>query len=143
MTYKYFCHWHTLCEVPSSTALWEVANGNQDRQRIRKRQQPIVIGRPWLCQRRRGNGRMALDHASDARGVTGIAMFVYPLQFFLTRLGAGSLVNRESQMKHIVSSWEVLRRQGQRFGPYLLLEAVMPGGTLFAFLLYLYRVRRC
>ena len=45
-------------------------------------------------------------------------------------------------MKHIVSRWEILRRQAQRFGPYLLLEAVMPGGTLFAFLLYLYRARR-
>ena len=30
----------------------------------------------------------------------------------------------------------------QRFGPYLLVEAVMPGGTLLALLLYLYRARR-
>lgn len=45
-------------------------------------------------------------------------------------------------MKIVVSSWEVLRRLGQKFGPYLLIEAVMPGGTLFALLLYLYRARR-
>jgi hypothetical protein len=34
-----------------------------------------------------------------------------------------------------------IRRWGQAFGPYLLLELVMPGGTLFAFLLYMYRRR--
>jgi hypothetical protein len=27
----------------------------------------------------------------------------------------------------------------RKFGPYLLLEMLLPGGTLFAFLLYLYR----
>jgi len=41
----------------------------------------------------------------------------------------------------VIGSWEVLRRLTQRVGPYLLLEAVMPGGTLFALLLYLYRAR--
>ena len=30
----------------------------------------------------------------------------------------------------------------QRVGPYLLIEAVLPGGTLIALLLYLYRARR-
>jgi hypothetical protein len=35
-----------------------------------------------------------------------------------------------------------LRQLTQRFGPYLLVEAVMPGGTLLALLLYLYRARR-
>ncbi len=45
-------------------------------------------------------------------------------------------------MEIVISDWQVLRRQAQRFGPYLLVEAVMPGGTLFAFLLYLYRTRR-
>ena len=45
-------------------------------------------------------------------------------------------------MKNIVNSWEALRRQAQKFGPYLLVEAVMPGGTLFALLLYLYRARK-
>jgi hypothetical protein len=32
-----------------------------------------------------------------------------------------------------------IRDSGRRFGPYLILEAVMPGGTLLALLLYLYR----
>jgi hypothetical protein len=33
------------------------------------------------------------------------------------------------------------RRWGQALGPYLLLEMLLPGGTLVAFLLYLYRRR--
>jgi hypothetical protein len=45
-------------------------------------------------------------------------------------------------MEIVVSNWEVLRRQARRFGPYLLIEAAMPGGTLLALLLYLYRARR-
>jgi hypothetical protein len=34
---------------------------------------------------------------------------------------------------------EVLRRLLPRIGPYLLVEIVLPGGTLLALLLYLYR----
>jgi hypothetical protein len=34
-----------------------------------------------------------------------------------------------------------LRRWGLAFGPYLMLEILLPGGTLIAFLLYLYRRR--
>lgn len=34
-----------------------------------------------------------------------------------------------------------LRRWGRAFGPYLMLEILLPGGTLLAFLLYLYRRR--
>ncbi len=45
-------------------------------------------------------------------------------------------------MEIVVSNWEVLRRLAQRLGPYLLIEAAMPGGTLLALLLYLYRARR-
>ena len=45
-------------------------------------------------------------------------------------------------MENVVRSWEALRRQVQRFGPYLLVEAVMPGGSLLALLLYLYRARK-
>jgi hypothetical protein len=45
-------------------------------------------------------------------------------------------------MEIVVSTWEVLRGLGQKFGPYLLVEAVMPGGTLLALLLYAYRARR-
>jgi hypothetical protein len=37
---------------------------------------------------------------------------------------------------------EILRQLAQRVGPYLLVEAVMPGGTLLALLLYLYRARK-
>ena len=44
-------------------------------------------------------------------------------------------------MQALVSISAALRRWGHAFGPYLLLEIVMPGGTLFAFLLYLYRRR--
>ena len=44
-------------------------------------------------------------------------------------------------MEIVVSSLEVLRGLAQKFGPYLLVEAVMPGGTLLALLLYLYRAR--
>ena len=69
-------------------------------------------------------------------------MVAHPLQRSFAFLGVGSWFNKEPQMNNVVNSWEVLRRQAQRFGPYLLLEAVMPGGTLFALLLYLYRTRR-
>ena len=34
-----------------------------------------------------------------------------------------------------------LRRWAQAFGPYLMLEILLPGGTLLALLLYLYRRR--
>ena len=36
-------------------------------------------------------------------------------------------------------SWDFLRASTRKFGPYLILEAVMPGGTLLALALYLYR----
>ena len=35
-----------------------------------------------------------------------------------------------------------LRRVGRALGPYLLLEILMPGGTLLALLLFLYRRRK-
>jgi len=44
-------------------------------------------------------------------------------------------------VEHIVSAWNVLRRSGRRFGPYLLLEMLMPGGTLMAIALFAYRQR--
>jgi len=34
----------------------------------------------------------------------------------------------------------MLRRLLPRIGPYLLVEIVLPGGTLFALLLYLYQL---
>ena len=42
-------------------------------------------------------------------------------------------------MENVMVSLEMLRRTAQRAGPYLLMEAVLPGGTLLALLLYLYR----
>jgi hypothetical protein len=36
-------------------------------------------------------------------------------------------------------AWLFVRDSSRRYGPYLFLEAVMPGGTLLALLLYLYR----
>ncbi len=43
----------------------------------------------------------------------------------------------------IVRNWlGILRRVGQKAGPYLMLEMLLPGGTLFALLLFLYQRRR-
>ena len=43
----------------------------------------------------------------------------------------------------IVISWlNMLRKVGQKTGPYLMLEILLPGGTLLALLLFLYRRRR-
>ena len=36
-----------------------------------------------------------------------------------------------------------VRAWGAAVGPYVLLEAVMPGGTLMALALYLYRRTKC
>ena len=45
-------------------------------------------------------------------------------------------------MQRVMSSLETLRRYGQKLGPYLVLEILLPGGTLFALLLFLYRRRK-
>ena len=45
-------------------------------------------------------------------------------------------------MQAIISWLGILRRLGQKAGPYLLLEMLLPGGTLFALLLFLYRRRK-
>ena len=39
----------------------------------------------------------------------------------------------------IASSLESLRRFGIKLGPYLMLEILLPGGTLLALLLFLYQ----
>jgi hypothetical protein len=44
-------------------------------------------------------------------------------------------------MDSIVKGWDSVCRFGQRFGPYLLLEMLLPGGSLWAMLLYLYKRR--
>jgi len=45
-------------------------------------------------------------------------------------------------MERVIESLRLLRRAVQNFGPYLMLEIVMPGGTLLALLLFLYRRRK-
>jgi hypothetical protein len=45
-------------------------------------------------------------------------------------------------MRMVMIGWEMLRQFGQKFGPYLLLEILMPGGTLLALLLFLYQRRK-
>lgn len=45
-------------------------------------------------------------------------------------------------METFAISFEFLRGWAQRVGPYLLIEAVLPGGTLLALLLWLYRARK-
>ena len=42
-------------------------------------------------------------------------------------------------MQNAVNGLRMLRRIGQNAGPYILLEVLLPGGTLFALLLFLYR----
>lgn len=45
-------------------------------------------------------------------------------------------------MQLVISHLRTLRRFGQKLGPYLMLEIVLPGGTLFALLLFLYQRRK-
>ena len=45
-------------------------------------------------------------------------------------------------MEHLVNGWMQARGLGRRFGPYLLVEALLPGGTLVALALYIYRQRK-
>ena len=42
-------------------------------------------------------------------------------------------------MQHVVESLAPLRQAGARLGPYVLLELLLPGGTLFALLLFLHQ----
>ena len=45
-------------------------------------------------------------------------------------------------MEVLIDGLERLRRLLPRMGPYILVELVLPGGTLLALLLYLYRRRQ-
>ncbi len=45
-------------------------------------------------------------------------------------------------MEHIEAAWKAVRGYGRKYGPYVMLEALMPGGTLLAIALYLYRTKR-
>jgi len=45
-------------------------------------------------------------------------------------------------MDVVLRGLERVQRFGRQFGPYVLLEMVMPGGTLLALLLFLCRCKR-
>ena len=47
----------------------------------------------------------------------------------------------ERAMDVFIRGLRLLRRFGQKAGPYLMLEILMPGGTLLALLLFLYQRR--
>jgi len=42
-------------------------------------------------------------------------------------------------MRFVTDSAARLRRLGQQLGPYLLLEIILPGGSLWALAFFLYR----
>lgn len=44
-------------------------------------------------------------------------------------------------MQAVIAGWRISRRYAQKWGPYVLLELLLPGGTLLALLLFLYRSR--
>ena len=44
-------------------------------------------------------------------------------------------------MQTVIRSLEKLRGLARKLGPYLMLEILLPGGTLFALVLFLYRRR--
>lgn len=44
-------------------------------------------------------------------------------------------------MEFIVAIFEIVRRLGREMGPYLLVEIMLPGGSLLALALFLYRRR--
>ena len=45
-------------------------------------------------------------------------------------------------MQSIIDFLDMLRRFGQRLGPYLMIEILLPGGSLFALMLLLYQRRK-
>ena len=45
----------------------------------------------------------------------------------------------ESRIRILSRQFELLRRHGGKLGPYVLLELLLPGGTLFALLLFFYQ----
>jgi hypothetical protein len=45
-------------------------------------------------------------------------------------------------MQIAMNSLGMLRRFGQKLGPYLMLEILLPGGTLLALLLFLHRRKK-
>ena len=45
-------------------------------------------------------------------------------------------------MQRVMDHLETFRRFGQKLGPYLMLEILLPGGSLFALMLFLYKRRK-
>ena len=45
-------------------------------------------------------------------------------------------------MQRVIDFLETLRRFGHKLGPYLMLEILLPGGSLFALMLFLYQRRK-
>jgi len=45
----------------------------------------------------------------------------------------------DSRFRTLIGQLEPLRRSGAKLGPYVLLELLLPGGTLFALLFFLYQ----
>ena len=45
-------------------------------------------------------------------------------------------------MQRVIDYLETLGRFGQKLGPYLMLEILLPGGSLFALILFLYQRRK-
>jgi hypothetical protein len=48
-------------------------------------------------------------------------------------------IQMESAMQVVIELLELLRRFGAKLGPYVLLELLLPGGTLFALLLFVHQ----
>ena len=45
-------------------------------------------------------------------------------------------------MQRVIDFLETLRRFGRKLGPYLMLEILLPGGSFFALMLFLYQRRK-
>ena len=48
----------------------------------------------------------------------------------------------DSRFRTLIGQFDSLYRSGAKLGPYVLLELLLPGGTLFALLLFLYQRRK-
>lgn len=48
----------------------------------------------------------------------------------------------DSRIRALIGQFEPLYRCGSKLGPYVVLELLLPGGTLFALLFYLYQRRK-
>jgi hypothetical protein len=57
-------------------------------------------------------------------------------------MGAAARSWAEPRFRILIGQFELLRRSGAKLGPYVLMELLLPGGTLFALLLFLYQRRK-